>query len=186
MRLSGYSGQIATPRGLLKVLTESDVTPDYVAWLNDDQVNRYLDSRFTVHSKESVRSVVRHALESSSEVLMGIFMTEPRSQHVGNIKIYKINLNNATAEIGFLIGKPEFWAKGIATEAIDQLCVWAFQEIGLKKIIAGAHLDNLGSQKALVRAGFNPEATLRSHAVAPDGSRTDVILFARFSEQHGT
>ena len=186
MNFSGYFLEIITPRCVLRVLKESDVTPEYVGWLNDPQVNQYLESRFSVHSAESVRHVVRRALESSNDVLLGIFMGEVFDLHIGNIRLYKIDLNNATAEIGFMIGREDFWGKGIATEAIGHLCDWAFREIGLQKVIAGAHSDNLGSQKALLRAGFIPEATLRSHAVTQSGARTDVILFAHFSKQNET
>ena len=60
------------------------------------------------------------------------------------------------AEIGYWIGE-RHTSNGYATEAVVILARWAFQTMGLKRLTAQVHIDNLGSQKALGRARFNIE-----------------------------
>ena len=177
--LRDTSVDLHTPRCLLRVLGESGVTERYVSWLNDPSINQYLEARFATHSIDSVRKTVRHYKQSGTDVLFGIFFHE--HVHIGNIKISNIDRNNGVAEIGFLIGDSCYWSKGIASEVIKSVCDWAFQELGLEKITAGAQAENIGSEKALMKAGFVREATLRSHASVEGKSRTDVHRFAKFA-----
>ncbi len=180
----GLPVEIHTSRCLLRVLEESDVTEKYVSWLNNPDINRYLEARFATHSIESVRNTVRGYWHSNTDVLFGIFFKQDVTLHIGNIKISGLDRNNGVAEIGFMIGDSDYWSRGIATEVITSLCDWMFLELGLKKITAGAYANNIGSEKALIKAGFFLEATLQSHAVLQGNSRTDVHRFAKFSSGH--
>ena len=45
--------------------------------------------------------------------------------------------------------------------------------------MASAYAENIGSEKALMKAAFVSEATLRSHALLEGTSRTDVYRFAK-------
>ena len=179
--LRDASVELHTARCLLRALEESGVTERYVRWLNDPDINRYLEARFATHSMESVRKTVRDYRQSGTDVLFGIFVKESDQAHIGNIKISDLDRNNGVAEIGFLIGDSRYWSKGIASEVIKSVCDWAFQELGLEKITAGAYAENIGSEKALMKAGFVREATLRSHASIEGKSRTDVHRFAKFA-----
>ena len=179
--LRNASIELHSPRCLLRVLEESEVTERYVSWLNDPQINRFLEARFATHSIDSVRNAVRHYRQSGTEVLFGVFFKGSSNEHIGNIKVADIDRNNGVAEIGFLIGDSRYWSRGIASEVIRSVCAWAFQELGLEKITAGAHAENIGSEKALMKAGFVHEATLRSHAFVEGESRTDVHRYAKFA-----
>lgn len=52
----------------------------------------------------------------------------------------------------------EVWAdyqrRGLATQSVEQLCNWAFQELAPKRILAVVNIQNLASQKVLGRNGF--------------------------------
>jgi [ribosomal protein S5]-alanine N-acetyltransferase len=50
--------------------------------------------------------------------------------------------------------KPAAWGKGYATEAAQQTLIYGLQQLQLKKIIAHAHIDNIGSQKVLEKIGM--------------------------------
>lgn len=56
-------------------------------------------------------------------------------------------------EIGYLIEKNHRNA-GYATEALERMIQWAFQDENLKSIVAKTHLDNLESQQVLLKNGF--------------------------------
>lgn len=46
--------------------------------------------------------------------------------------------------------------RGLATAAVQQVCHLANRELGLHRIQAGTLLDNAGSQRVLIKSGFEP------------------------------
>ena len=50
--------------------------------------------------------------------------------------------------------KPSAWGKGYATEAACYTLAYGHEQLKLKKIIAHAHIDNIGSQKVLEKIGM--------------------------------
>lgn len=56
-------------------------------------------------------------------------------------------------ELGFHL-RPEFWGKGIATEAGKALIAYGFNELAAGAIFAGHHPDNSSSRNVLLKLGF--------------------------------
>ena len=87
----------------LAVLTPEDVSDAYVAWLNDAEINRYLESRFAVHDRAGVAAYVESMLANPSSLFLAIH-SKALGQHVGNIKIGPIDHHHGLGEIGLMIG----------------------------------------------------------------------------------
>lgn len=170
---------IQTARTILKQLTEVDVTEEYVYWLNKKKVNQYLESKFVCHTISSVREFVRKMGSDETNVLFGIFFDH---KHIGNIKLGSIDSNHLKANIGLMIGDSGCWGQGIATEVIQAVTLFAFEEKGLKKIDAGCYESNLASKKVFIKSGFEVEGFLKSHVIH-DGKREGVWLLGITPEQ---
>lgn len=168
------------PRLLLSPLRPEDTSLEYVSWLNDPEVNQYLESRFTTHTLESTRAFVEHCWQAPHTVLFAIRL-HPHGRHIGNIKLGPIDPHHLRGDIGLMIGNKTSWGQGYATEAISLLSSWALSDLGLTKVTAGAYACNTGSIHAFLRCGFIQEGLLNKHAVAGT-SRTDVVLMAKLSE----
>ena len=69
----------------LRRLTEDDVTEDYVRWMNDPEINQYLESRFSVQTIESTKAFIR-SVTNDNNYQFGIFVKET-GKHIGNIKV---------------------------------------------------------------------------------------------------
>ena len=119
----------------LRRLTEDDASEDYVRWMNDPEVNQYLESRFCTHTIESTKAFIR-SVTNDNNYQFGIFIKET-GKHIGNIKIGSINHYHRYADIGFLIGEKTYWGKGIATEAIKLATDFAFKSLKLHKLWGG-------------------------------------------------
>lgn len=171
-------GPIETARLLLRHLTEADVTQRYLSWLNDPEVLRYLEVRFSkVGGLEELGSFVKTVNESTDTLMFGIFRKDT-GQHIGNIKLGPIKFDHARAEIGFLIGDRLSWGAGYASEAIQAVAQFGLDHLNLAKIGAGCYEKNLGSMKALLKAGFLQVATIPNDVVS-DGVRVASLLFAK-------
>ncbi|WP_194953337.1 GNAT family N-acetyltransferase [Sphingopyxis solisilvae] len=164
----------------LAVLTPDDVGDAYVGWLNDPEVNRYLESRFAVHDRAAVAAYVKSMFASPVSLFLAIH-SKALGRHVGNIKIGPIDRHHGLGEIGLMIGARDAWGRGIATHAIAAVAQIGFRDLGLRKLTAGCYADNRGSRIAFERAGFTVEGIRRAHFVS-DGRFEDLVLLARFAD----
>lgn len=85
--------------------------------------------------------------------------------------VYRLN-----ASIAYFVGRG-FWGRGVATEAIRLLCRHVFAVRPIERIYAEPFARNLGSRRALEKAGFVLEATLRSNVVKR-GELLDSCVYA--------
>jgi ribosomal-protein-alanine N-acetyltransferase len=162
----------------LRVMAEKDITPAYVAWLNDDEVVQYTEQRFYHTSAGDVRSFIDKMSENPTELMYGIFFDD---QHIGNIKLGNINSQHQTANLSYLIGARKWWGKGIASLAIATITEIGFQQIGLMKICAGVYENNIASSKVLLKNGYSLESRRVGQYVYKN-KRIDALLYAKHKD----
>jgi RimJ/RimL family protein N-acetyltransferase len=159
----------------LFLLEESDVTERYVGWLNDPEVNRYLESRFERQTLESTRAFVNGCINNDKALLLGIRCRWLEDQHVGNIKV-EINRPHGLGEVGILIGEAAVHGKGIATQAIRMMVTIAREQLGLRKLTAGCYASNVGSERAFAKAGFTVEGHRPNHFLVDGRTETLTLM----------
>lgn len=49
----------------LRRLSESDVSAEYLKWMNDPEITKFTESRFLTHSQESLLAFVRSVTNES-------------------------------------------------------------------------------------------------------------------------
>jgi RimJ/RimL family protein N-acetyltransferase len=93
------------------------------------------------------------------------FAVTTGNQVVGSIGIVtKSNIYRRNFEIGFFVSE-NFWGKGIATKAIKAVISYAFRNFDIVRIYAESFSDNIGSRRALEKAGLKLEATLKKSII---------------------
>jgi [ribosomal protein S5]-alanine N-acetyltransferase len=157
----------------LQRLDHEDIGQYYVDWMNDPEVVKYLESRWSSHTLDSVRNFVRQANESSTDFLFGIFLSHPR-RHIGNIKIGEINHIHKFANIGLLIGEKKCWGRGFGTQAIILATEIAFRELRLNSLTAGIYTANSSSYRAFLKAGWEEAGRYKKYRLF-DGVFIDQI-----------
>lgn len=140
----------------------TDVTNEYIKWLNSKQINKFLESRFVKHNQKTLRNYVRKILKDKNLYFFAIFQKDD-GKHIGNIKLGPIDWHHKFGEIGIIIGDKAYWGQGYATEAIKLITNFAFKKLKLHKLTAGAYENNLGSIKAFTKAGFKREGYRKNH-----------------------
>ena len=149
---------------LLRQIELSDCTDTYVQWLNDPNVNQYLETKWQKQDMDAVWRFVQLQRENNHSVLFAIVFLDGR-QHIGNLKIGPIHSHYKYGDISYFIGEKQLWGKGLATEAIKLACKFGFEERGLHKLEAGAYENAIGSWKALEKNGFKREGIIRDHGI---------------------
>jgi len=154
--------EIVTQNLVIKSLNLKNFNKSYSSWLNDKDVNQYLESRFEKHSTQSVKEFITRCYKAKNSVLLGIFYKK-NNLHIGNIKIDNINKFHDKAEIGIMIGDKKYWNKNIATEAIIAVTKMCFNHLRISALFAGCYDCNKGSYKAFLKAGWKKNCTIKNH-----------------------
>ena len=96
---------------------------------------------------------------------------------IGSIGVFRQdNIHSRTAEMGYYIGEP-YWGNGYMTNAIKQTCEYVFENTDIIRIFAEPFAHNIASCRALEKAGFQYEGTLKSNAVKC-GNVVDMKMYA--------
>ena len=162
----------------LRPLEESDIGDDYISWMNDYEVTRYLESGRGPETNASIRNYLERFKGSTNNFIFAIVDRESNI-HIGNVTLNDIRWVHGTVNTGLLIGRKEFRGKRIAFEAWSLVIEFAFQRLGLNKIIAGTVVDNVASLATLKKLGFKVEGTLRQEFLV-DGEYRDNIRLGLF------
>ena len=95
-------------------------------------------------------------------------------KHIGNIKLGPINCVHKNANISYFIGNKNYWGKGYATLAIEEVLKIAKKK-GLKKLQAYYHELNSASKKVLEKNKFKFKGAQKSNTIFYD-YLTDLVL----------
>ncbi|MBF0524438.1 MAG: GNAT family N-acetyltransferase [Deltaproteobacteria bacterium] len=166
------------PRLHLRQLTEDDVSPEYLAWLRDDEVVSHLEVRFLAQSMETLRQFVAGFKADRTRLLLGMFLNDV-DKHVGNLSFSHIDWNHYIGVVGLLIGDRAQWGRGLATEALVLARELGFRHLGLHRLEAGIYANNVGSVKAFVKAGFSLECRLEQRRLHKGQFVDEVLMGCR-------
>ena len=165
----------------LRALEVSDIGEEYVSWLNDPAVTRFLGTGRFPTTPESLRRYLERFQDPATDLIFAI-VDRKTERHIGNVTLNHINWIVKTADTGLIIGRKEFWGKGYAFEAWTLLLEYAFERLGLRKIIAGAVDSHAGSLAVLKKLGFRVEGVLRGEFLM-DAAYHDVVRMGIFREE---
>jgi RimJ/RimL family protein N-acetyltransferase len=144
-------------------VTLGPITPEhlenYCRWFADPEVTRFLTRDMPPTLKEEEAWFERTA-RSEHDVLWGLFVD---GTHVGSTGINQIDWRNRRGITGILIGDRSFWGRGVAGESHELRTRYAFQELGLEKLVTHVIDGNVASRRALERVGYQTVGMFRHH-----------------------
>lgn len=95
----------------------------------------------------------------------------------GSISLVRgTDVAHRSAELGYWLGR-SFWGKGIAAEAVRQICALGFAQWDIVRIFAEVFANNRASCRVLEKNEFVCEGTLRS-SVVKYGNILDSEIYA--------
>ncbi len=165
----------------LRKLDMEDLKGNYLKWINDYEVTRYLSSGAFPTDAQGLEKYFEKIDTSPNEVMFAI-IEKKTDRHIGNIKIGNINWINRIADIGRLIGEKDAQGKGYGLEAMKLALDYCFKRLNLHKIIAGTVVDNIAPQKHYEKLGFTVEGRFRKEAFI-DGEYRDTIRVGILREE---
>jgi RimJ/RimL family protein N-acetyltransferase len=148
--------------------------PDFaqivLPWLVEPDVSRYVIMHpFSLKQEEEF---LERVARDPNAVFWAIWSED---RPIGSSAINEIDWQNRHGTTGSMIGVPEFRERGYGGEAMRLRTLYAFQELGLEKLISTARADNERSIRGLKRAGYREVGVQRRH-VFHDGQWYDKWL----------
>ena len=159
----------------LEPLYVEDISDEYVSWLNDPEINRYLEVRFTDQTRESVAEYVLSHYQEVEKYIWAINLGTVKRM-VGTITLSLINWNHKSAGLGIMLGRTDVPSM-VSTQALNLVLEFAFDYLKLNRITAENISANHKSNFMLRRAGFTCEGKARQ-MYSVDGEYVDGFRFA--------
>lgn len=126
------------------------------------------------HADYWLQKRIAHNEKQGKEVSFAI--RNASAKLIGVVSADSLELGDThKAEIGYWLAK-DYWGQGIMTDAVKAYINYAFEELGLLKLVAHVFELNIGSARVLEKSGFQLEGRLRKH-FRKDGVLYDARIY---------
>jgi ribosomal-protein-alanine N-acetyltransferase len=153
-----------------------------------DDLDAYFALRTNVNAMKHICQVLPTREETQTKILRineMINMNEgmawalchkPDNVMIGTTSFHKVIKEHHRAEIGYML-HPDYWRKGIISEALESVIEFGFNQMNLHSIEAQIDPANLASEKVLQKFNFIKEAYFKENYLF-DGKFLDTAVFS--------
>lgn len=161
---------------LLRPFLQSDITPEYISWLNDPEVVRHSNQRFVLHTESSCQAYWESFLNTPNLFLSVRTLADDLA--IGTMTAY-VSLPHGTADIGILIGRKSVWGTGVGQDAWNTLVNCLIDQPSIRKVTAGTLSSNAAMIRIMERSGMCCEA-IRPKQEMLDGEPLDLHYYGKY------
>lgn len=153
---------IETVRLVLRQITKDDAD-DLFKYLSDEKVMKYYGLEPFNSIDEALKEIewYHSIFEENSGIRWGITW-KGSGKVIGSCGYLNKVPEHFRSDIGFELSQ-DFWRQGIASEALEAVIRYGFEQLNLQRIQALIEPPNISSQKLVERNGFMKEGLLRNY-----------------------
>ena len=159
-RTFSHIPELTTERLTMRKMMVID-TEDMYAYASRTDVTKYL-TWYPHTDREYTKEYLQYL---GNRYAAGMFydwavIYEPDCKMVGTCGFTSFNCSSDSAEVGYVLN-PAYWGKGIATEALERVLQFGFEELHLHRIEAKFMQGNERSRRVMEKVGMSFEGVLR-------------------------
>ena len=140
----------------LESISPMQVTERYLGWLQDKEVNRFLEFAKEEISFEKVIAYI-NTLRTREHCDLLAITSNHDGRHIGNVSITDLSEETGHATYGIMIGETSHPLSNIAgSEATLLIINYFFTYDFVSQIREGAHVENKRASSLLTKIGFRP------------------------------
>jgi len=172
---------LETERLKLRKITLEDVEELY-SYGSDEEVSRYVtwNTHITLLDTKEFVEFVLSQYENKKVAPWGIEYKE-NGRFIGTIDFVSWQSKHNVAEIGYVLSR-NYWRKGIATEAANEVIKFGFNKMDLIRIQARCFLENIGSARVMEKTGMSFEGIIRK-GMFVKGKHRDLKMYSILKEE---
>lgn len=178
-RLSGTQ-ELTTARLDLRRFKERDAEA-VMTWSNDELVLKYFQGRQFENIDEAKCAIGSWREQYSNDDFLLWCVQDAETRGAAGKISANVDSSSASAEVEYSIS-PVFRGKGYAAEALS-IVIDYLHHIGVHRVVARIHVDNVASAKTAERAGMELEGICQHALVDRYGKYYDVAVFAHISDE---
>lgn len=120
-------------------------------WRNEENYKNTFINTNSISSEDQLKWYKKYKENIEDRMFTIVY----NNTKIGTISLYNINYQNKRAEVGrLLIGDLNSRGNGIGLKAIDAICKYGFNRLGLSKITLEVFEDNIYARNVDNKAGF--------------------------------
>jgi RimJ/RimL family protein N-acetyltransferase len=170
---------IASGRLLLRAPRTPDIETAFELFSNPE-VMRYWSRSPMTEIAEAERYLDSIAEGFHSRKMINWIVADVASESMlGTCTLYEIEPAHLRSGVGYAL-LPRAQGHGFASEAVNLAVRWAFEHLGMHRVEADVHPDNLRSRSVLERCGFTREGVLRDR-FATDTEIQHSMIYGRLA-----
>lgn len=100
--------------------------------------------------------------ENGDNLAWVIALKDNPKKMIGSVGYWRTDYANHRAEIGYML-HPDYWRKGIVSEALAKTIAFGFENMNLHSICANVSPKNDASRQMLIKHGFYKEASFKDN-----------------------
>lgn len=186
-RIFSHLPELTTERLTLRKMLVAD-TSDMYEYASRQDVTEYL-TWYPHPDRDYTREYLQYL---GTRYATGMFydwavIYEPDCKMIGTCGFTAFHCPSDSAEVGYVLN-PEYWGKGIATEALERVLRFGFEELGLHRIEARFMEGNDRSRHVMEKVGMTYEGCMRESLLVK-GAYVSVgvcaILASEWRGRHG-
>ncbi|REJ83768.1 MAG: N-acetyltransferase [Bacteroidetes bacterium] len=128
---------------------------------SDERVNRYIDRPKSFSTEEALQFILKiNQGVNEGKWFYWAVVSKESEELIGTVCLWKFSDDRSSAEIGFEL-HPDYFNKGIMSEAVREIIGFAFSLPELRKIEAFTHQENISSAALLNRLRFSVDREIR-------------------------
>ena len=140
----------------LESIASIQITEKYLGWLQDKEVNRFLEVAKDEISFEKVITYINTLRKRENCDLLAITSNHD-ARHLGNVSITEMSEETGHATYGIMVGETSHPLSNIAgSEATLLIIDYLFSHEFVCQIREGAHIENKRAGSLLTKIGFVP------------------------------
>ncbi len=169
---------IKTERLLLRQFADNDLENVFKGLSHPDIIKYYGVSYQTLEAaKEQMKFFAD--LETNGTGIWWAVCSPDNKIFYGAGGLNSVSKDHNKAEIGFWL-LPEFWGKGIMTEAMPLICKFGFDKLGLHRIEGIVETENKNCKNAMAKLDFQHEGTMKE-AEIKNGRYISLDMYAKLN-----
>jgi RimJ/RimL family protein N-acetyltransferase len=156
-----YSGPLETERLLLRAFEARDFDAVFDMRSRPEiALYTYWEPQTEAEARAALeRRLAFRALQGEGDVLALAAELTTTGEVIGDVMLHWVSREHALGEIGFIV-HPDHQGHGYATEMTRPLFQFAFEDVGLHRVIGHAEARNTASARVLEKLAMRREALL--------------------------
>lgn len=171
--------ELKTSRLLLRQFNKNDLESVFKG-LSHPQVIKYYGISYTTLEATRAQMDFYADLEKNETGIWWAICDLLNQTFYGAAGFSSLSKEHKKAELGYWL-MPEFWKKGIISEALPVVCEYGFENLGLHRIEALVETENESSKNALTKLDFILEGTMRDCEIK-DGKFISLHIYSRLAK----